>query len=318
MLPSPRANSKEAIAAGKEEIIDYDLKEHCNCNHGKTQPRWISAAIVIGAVACFIWFEMRRPLRRNMDSKLSRNARNALIGMSAAAAMQLTEVPISGRVSEMVQRRRWGLLKWFRLPVWIETILALALMDYTLYIWHVLAHRIPFLWRFHLVHHADVDLDVSTGLRFHIGEIVLGAPYRALQILVIGVSPLTLSIWQTMMLVSIAFHHSNMNLPPSIEHKLVRFIVTPRMHGIHHSIVPDEQNSNWSSGLSIWDRLHHTMRLNIPQSEIVIGLPAYRQSVSLLEALMTPIASQTLEWNLPADGIPSRRLLNQGPTFLES
>jgi sterol desaturase/sphingolipid hydroxylase (fatty acid hydroxylase superfamily) len=209
-------------------------------------------------------------------------------------------------------------VKWLRLPVWMETILALALMDYTLYAWHVLAHRVPFLWRFHLVHHEDVDLDVSTGLRFHIGEIVLGAPYRAAQILLIGVSPLTLSIWQTVMLVSIAFHHSNIKLPSNIERKLVRFVVTPRMHGIHHSIVPEEQNSNWSSGLSIWDRLHRTMRLNVPQSEIVIGIPAYRDSVPLLDALVTPFVSQKPEWTLPHDGVPRRRSLDQSPTLLES
>ncbi len=254
-----------------------------------------------------LWFERRRPLRRATDSRTAlRNVRNGLIGIAAAAAVQIAEAPLSRRMSQTVERRRWGVVKWRRLPVWLETILALGLMDYTLYIWHVLAHRVPFLWRFHMVHHADVDLDVSTGIRFHFGEIIVGVPYRAAQILVIGVSPLALSIWQTVMLVSIASHHSNTELPANIERQLVRFVVTPRMHGIHHSIVPEEANSNLSSGLSIWDRLHRTIRMDIPQSDVTIGLPAYRQSISLAETLTLPFVPQPAEWNLPGNGVPER------------
>ncbi len=283
----------------------------------KQLPSWFSAAIVIGGVVSFFWFEIRRPLRRSKDSKLSRNLRNGLIGITAAATVQLTEVRLSRRMSEAGERRHWRLVKWLRLPVWIETVLALALLDYTLYLWHMLSHRVPFLWRFHLVHHVDVDLDVSTGLRFHFGEIALGAPYRAAQILMIGVSPLTLSIWQTLMLVSIAFHHSNIKLGPGFERKLVRFIVTPRIHGIHHSIIPEETNSNFCSGLSIWDRLHRTMRLNIPQTEITIGIPAYRNSIASSEALVMPFVPRRTEWSLPDDGIPTRAGLSPIPTLLE-
>jgi sterol desaturase/sphingolipid hydroxylase (fatty acid hydroxylase superfamily) len=143
-------------------------------------------------------------------------------------------------------------------------------------------------------------LDASTGLRFHFGEIVLGVPYRAAQIVIIGVSPLTLSIWQTVMLVSIGFHHSNVELSPDLERKLVRFIVTPRMHGIHHSMIPEETNSNWSSGLSIWDRLHKTMRLDISQREITIGVPAYRKIISVVKSLAMRFTPRGPEWLCPA------------------
>jgi sterol desaturase/sphingolipid hydroxylase (fatty acid hydroxylase superfamily) len=282
----------------------------------KQLPTWLSAAIVIGSTVAIFWLEKRRPLQCSTDSKVSRNLRNGLIGITAAAAMQLAEVPISRRMSEAVVRRRWGLVQRLRLPVWIETILALALLDYTLYAWHVLTHRVPFLWRFHLPHHADVDLDASTGLRFHFGEIVLGAPYRAAQILLIGVSPLTLSIWQTAMLVSIAFHHSNIELASNLERKLVCLVVTPRMHGIHHSIIPEEANSNWSSGLSIWDRLHKTMRLNVSQEDITIGVPAYRESPSFVESLAMPFVPQVPEWRLPDDGVPARPRSERFPTLL--
>jgi sterol desaturase/sphingolipid hydroxylase (fatty acid hydroxylase superfamily) len=175
---------------------------------------------------------------------------------------------------------------------------------------------VPLLWRFHAAHHVDVDLDTSTGLRFHAGEILLSVPWRAIQIGLIGISPLSLSIWQTLMLVSIAFHHSNIALSPSLERKLVRFFVTPRMHGIHHSVVPEEANSNWSSGLSVWDRIHGTMRLNIPQSQLTIGLPFQRHSLGLLKALELPVVLQE-EWTLPTGGTPDRPVPAQPATFME-
>ena len=149
-------------------------------------------------------------------------------------------------------------------------------MDYTLYVWHVLTHRVPFLWRFHVVHHVDLDLDASTALRFHFAEIVISIGWRIGQVVLIGVPPLALSAWQTATLVSIMFHHANVRLPIAAERRLNRFVVTPRMHGIHHSIVREETDSNWSSGLTLWDRLHGTLRLDVSQDEVTIEVPAYR------------------------------------------
>jgi sterol desaturase/sphingolipid hydroxylase (fatty acid hydroxylase superfamily) len=175
-------------------------------------------------------------------------------------------------MTHAVERNRWGLLKRYRLPRWLEAILAVALMDYTLYAWHVLTHRVPLLWSLHSWHHEDRDLDASTALRFHFAELVLSTPWRTMQVWVIGVSPLSLSIWQTLLMISILFHHSNINIPPEAERRIGMFVVTPRMHGIHHSVVESERNSNWSSGLAAWDILHGTRRLDVDQDRIVIGL----------------------------------------------
>jgi len=146
----------------------------------------------------------------------------------------------------------------------VRGVLAVLLLDYSLYVWHVLTHRVPLLWRFHLVHHVDLDMDASTALRFHLGELLLSVPWRAAQIGLIGVSWRVYAIWQALLMLSILFHHSNFRLPLRVEGYLNRLIVTPRMHGIHHSIASDEVNSNWSSGLSFWDRLHGTLRLDVP------------------------------------------------------
>ncbi len=275
---------------------------------GQKIPWWLSIPLVCGAFGALQWFQRSRPLRRKVEPKLIHDARNLAVAGLGAVALQLTENPIASRLTALVQRRKFGLLKLLRLPVWLETALAIVLLDYTLYVWHVLTHKVPFLWRFHLPHHVDLDLDASTALRFHFGELVLSVPWRAGQIIVIGVSPLSLSIWQTLLLVSIVFHHSNVRLRSETERWLNRLIVTPRMHGIHHSIVPGETNSNWSSGLTIWDWLHGTLQLNVTQDIITIGVPAYRnpEDVELLKVLSMPFGKQLPTWQIPGDGEPRR------------
>ena len=174
----------------------------------------------------------------------------------------------------------------------------MLLMDYTLYVWHVLTHRVPTLWRFHAVHHIDLDLDASTAVRFHFGELTLSTPWRVAQVVVIGTSPLALSIWQTGLLMSILFHHSNVELPLRLERRVGRVFVTPRMHGIHHSQVRDETDSNWSSGLTLWDWLHGTLRLNVPQRAITIGVPAFQDpdDVTLPKMVALPFVPQPPHW----------------------
>jgi sterol desaturase/sphingolipid hydroxylase (fatty acid hydroxylase superfamily) len=151
------------------------------------------------------------------------------------------------------------------------------------------------LWRYHVVHHIDLDLDTSTALRFHFGELTLATPWRVAQIVVIGTSPLALSIWQTALLMSILFHHSNVRLPLAFERRLNRVLVTPRMHGIHHSAVHEQTDSNWSSGLTVWDWLHGTLRLNVPQEEITIGVAEFQdpEDVTLPKIVALPFTGRS-------------------------
>jgi sterol desaturase/sphingolipid hydroxylase (fatty acid hydroxylase superfamily) len=253
-------------------------------------PRWLSACVVAGTFLTLAVLERRRPLRRAVEPGVRRTGRNLAIATIGSIAVSLAETPIVTRVAAMVERRRWGLVKWLRLPLWLEVSAAVVLMDYTLYLWHVLTHRVPALWRFHAVHHIDLDLDASTAVRFHFGELTLSTPWRVAQVVAIGTSPLALSIWQTGVLASILFHHSNLQLPLDVERRLSRVIVTPRMHGIHHSVLRGETESNWSSGLSVWDWLHRTLRLNVPQLEITIGVSGFQSidDVALARVLALP------------------------------
>jgi sterol desaturase/sphingolipid hydroxylase (fatty acid hydroxylase superfamily) len=274
----------------------------------KKVPGWLNLLLIGGAFGALVWLERSRPLRRCVEPKLRREGRNLAVAALSATAVQLAEKPVMDALTALVARRRWGLVKQLPLPAWLEVPLTVVLFDYTFFLWHILTHRVPLLWRFHQVHHVDLDLDASTALRFHFGEILLSVPWRAAQVVLIGASPLALSVWQTATLLEVMFHHSNVELPIEVERWLSRLLVTPRLHGIHHSIVPDETASNWSSGLTLWDFLHGTLRLNVPQRAITIGVPAYRDpaEVTLPHVLTLPFEEQRPSWQLAGDGTPTR------------
>lgn len=274
----------------------------------KKSSGWLNLLLIGGAFGTLWWLETRRPLRRSVEPKMRRQRRNFAVAALSAAAVQLAEKPVTAPLTQLVERRHWGLLKQLDLPAWLEKTLAVALLDYTLYLWHILLHRVPFLWRFHEPHHVDLDMDSSTALRFHFGELLLSVPWRAAQILLIGVSPSALSLWQMATLIEVMFQHSNVELPVEWERLLCRIVVTPRMHGIHHSIVQEETDSNWSSGLTLWDWLHGTLRLNVPQQAITIGVPAYRdpEEVCLSNVLAMPFVEQRSSWQLPDGAKPQR------------
>jgi sterol desaturase/sphingolipid hydroxylase (fatty acid hydroxylase superfamily) len=199
-------------------------------------------------------------------------------------------MPIVAPVQRLAERRRLGLLWQTPMPRALRVVLGFLLLDYTLYLWHRLNHRVPFLWRFHAVHHVDLDLDSTTGVRFHFGELALASGFRALQVLLLGVDRETLRLWQQMLLVSVVFHHSNLELPIEAERGLSGVVVTPRMHGIHHSTRAAETDSNFSSLLSCWDRVHRSLKLDVVQAAITIGVPGFPEpeDVTLARSLMLP------------------------------
>jgi sterol desaturase/sphingolipid hydroxylase (fatty acid hydroxylase superfamily) len=263
-------------------------------------PGWLSVPLTLGAFGALVWLERRRPLRQAVESPDVHDMRNLAVAALAGAGVGFAERPVVEPLARRVERARLGLLPAARLPAWLEVAAAAALMDYTLYAWHYLNHRVASLWRFHLPHHVDLDLTASTALRFHFGELLVGVPWRAAQVLLIGVTPRSLSVWRLLLFLSVMFHHSNLRLPPAFERRLGRFVVTPRLHGIHHSAAEAEMNSNWSSGLTVWDWLHGTLRRDVPQAEITVGVPAYRErrEVSLRHVVALPFAAQRPTWGV--------------------
>jgi sterol desaturase/sphingolipid hydroxylase (fatty acid hydroxylase superfamily) len=194
-------------------------------------------------------------------------------------------------------------------------------MDLSFYYWHRANHALAPLWRFHSVHHSDPDLDVTTALRFHFCELGFSAGFRALQIAIIGPSLVAYLVYEAVFQAGTLFQHSNLRLPTRMERALTLVMVTPRMHGIHHSQVQRETDSNFSSVLSVWDRLHRSLRLNVPQQAVAIGIPAYRQvgDNGIGALLRAPFRKQPDHWRRPDGTMPTRdaEALGPSPTRLE-
>ncbi len=258
-------------------------------------PLMVAGGLALGlAVLGIVAGERVRPLRAPTRPLVRRALVNGALGAMSMAAVRLVEAPMTRPLARRAERRRRGLVQHIHAPAWVRDGAAFLLMDYSIYLWHVATHKLPLLWRFHLVHHNDLDLDASTALRFHAADMAISAPYRATQVALIGTSPRALAIWQGWFFVAILFHHSNWKLPERFERRLARFVTTPRMHGIHHSTVKGETDSNWSSGLAVWDHLHGTFRLDVPQDRIVIGVPGYRdpRELGFRDSLALPFVEQ--------------------------
>ncbi|GAC1438099.1 MAG: sterol desaturase family protein [Thermoanaerobaculia bacterium] len=261
----------------------------------------VSTAVIGGGYLLMLLAESLRPLRSRVEPKIRHVVRNFTTGGVSRAVLTLLQAPLLVPVARWTAEHRFGVLNAGAFGKPLRMILGLILMDYTLWWWHRANHQVPFLWRFHLPHHVDLDLDASTALRFHFGELSLSVLYRAAQIVIIGINTYEVWVWQTIVFASILFHHSNARLPMAIERVLVRVIVTPRMHGIHHSDRKNEADSNWANLLSWWDYLHRTVRLDVAQDELTIGVPAYRRTdaVTIGKIVVLPFASQKDDWRDP-------------------
>jgi sterol desaturase/sphingolipid hydroxylase (fatty acid hydroxylase superfamily) len=205
--------------------------------------------------------------------------------------------------SQWIVKQGFGITSRVPFPTWGNILLGVLLLDLTFYYWHRLNHTLSLFWRFHNIHHIDPDLDVTTSFRFHFVEIVYSAPFRVVQVLILGISPLTYLIYEALFTCGTMFHHSNVRLPLTIERLLNRVIVTPRMHGVHHSTVRNETNSNYSVIFSWWDRFHKTLVLNVPQLSIKIGVPAYQETKdNRFWALITTPFMKQREYGRDANG----------------
>ena len=248
------------------------------------------------------------PLRTARQALIPRMLVNLSISALAFGAAAAFVQPTVTATLQVISARQFGLIHLVDLPAPAQFIIGFVLMDLMFYYWHRANHKIPFLWRFHNVHHIDPDLDVSTAFRFHFGEVAMSAGFRVVQIALIGVAPLTYAIYELVFQANTLFQHSNVRLPVRIERLLNKILVTPRMHGIHHSGILCETNSNYSVVFPWWDRLHRTLRLNIPQSRIVIGIPGYAAAADnrLGNALLLPFVRQRSYWQ-SVDGTKVQR-----------
>jgi sterol desaturase/sphingolipid hydroxylase (fatty acid hydroxylase superfamily) len=255
--------------------------------------RGVFLAAAAGAI---LLLERRRRARGYVERQSVHAGRNLIVAGLSAATVHFLEAPAVVPLARAVARRKWGLVQVLPGPAWVRDLAAILLLDYSLYVWHIAAHRVPWLWRFHLVHHVDLDLDATTGLRFHAGEIAASVPWRAAQVLAIGVTPRALASWQTLTIASVLFHHSNSRLGDRAERVLSWILTTPKMHAIHHSIDPAQLQSNFSSGLAIWDRIHGTARFDADPADVTVGVVGHQDpgDVTISRILTLPFAVPAL------------------------
>ena len=185
----------------------------------------------------------------------------------------------------------WGLLNRVDLPYWLEVLVAVLLLDLAIYLQHMLMHRVPLLWRLHRVHHADLDIDMTTGSRFHTLEIIVSMLIKWAVIFLLGPALLAVLIFETLLNGMAVFNHANVRLPGTIDRLLRLLLITPDVHRVHHSILRHETNSNFGFNLSIWDRAFGTY-IDQPEkghSAMTIGIPEFRdpEQVDRLPCMLT-------------------------------
>lgn len=238
-------------------------------------------AVPLLAVVFVILFiaEHKRKLRKPTRPLTKRMVTNSIVAAPSFGLLRFGFLPIMVKLS--LNNKKFGVAHLFSFPPIIRLISTFLILDYGNYLWHVLNHKIPLLWRFHLVHHTDLDLDTLTAFRFHFGEIVGSVFSRGLFVLLSGATAKELLVYELFFEGATQFHHSNMRIPIKLENSLNQLIVTPRMHGIHHSVNKDETDSNYAVIFSFWDRMHQTFKQFLDQEQIIIGVPEYRDATQM-------------------------------------
>jgi sterol desaturase/sphingolipid hydroxylase (fatty acid hydroxylase superfamily) len=264
--------------------------------------------VVLGIFVLFFALEKLFPLRKSKAALIGRLIVNGSISVLVFLIAMVAVRPAALKALNWSSEQPFGILHWLNVPGWAQLIAGFLLLDLSFYYWHVLNHKVPLLWRFHNVHHIDPDLDVSTGFRFHFGEVFLSTVFRVVQVSLIGMSFAVFAIYEIVFQANTLFHHSNLRLPIHLERVLNKLLVTPRMHGIHHSQVRSETDSNYGVVFPWWDRLHRTLGLNIPNARIQIGVPGYSATDDnkLWRTIVMPFVKQRDYWRKPDGTAPTR------------
>jgi sterol desaturase/sphingolipid hydroxylase (fatty acid hydroxylase superfamily) len=183
-------------------------------------------------------------------------------------------------VALTAETQGWGLLHRYDVPSWVAVVAGVVVLDLAIYLQHVMFHAVPALWRLHRMHHADLDIDVTTGARFHPVEIMISMLIKFAAIAALGVPPVAVVLFEVLLNATSMFNHGNVRIPLALEPALRRLVVTPDMHRVHHSIERDETNSNFGFNLSIWDRLFGTYRAQprAGHQAMTIGIPDFRDA----------------------------------------
>jgi sterol desaturase/sphingolipid hydroxylase (fatty acid hydroxylase superfamily) len=247
---------------------------------------WVRLAAFVAVLGLMATLEALWPRRQRLIPRATRWVTNlTFVGLGAAivrllmAAGATLGVPLVAVLAAMLaERRGWGLFNLTDWPLWLEALAAIVILDFAIWFQHLAAHRLPWLWVVHRVHHADTEFDVSTALRFHPIEIGLSMLWKVLWVLALGAPAAAVIVFEIILNALAMFNHANFALPVWLDRILRSVIVTPDMHRVHHSVRKDEHHTNFGFNLSIWDRLFGTYLAQPRDGHdgMTIGLPQYQ------------------------------------------
>ena len=257
----------------------------------------VRLVIFLGIFIALAIVEILTPRRRITVSKARRWFTNlCIIALNPLSVALIFPILPTG-VALLAAEHNWGLLSHPAIPYWLKIVIGMVLLDLVVYTQHVLHHAVPALWRLHMMHHTDLDFDLTTGLRFHPLEIFVSMVVKLSAVAAIGPPPLAVLLFEVFLNATSLFNHSNIHIPAKIDRLLRLLVVTPDMHRVHHSVIIRETNSNFGFNLPWWDRLFGTYKDQPANGHhgMVIGLAQFRdlRQLSLWRLLCLPFTGKS-------------------------
>jgi sterol desaturase/sphingolipid hydroxylase (fatty acid hydroxylase superfamily) len=250
----------------------------------------IRLAVFVGVLALMAGLEAFFPRRQRATGRWLRWPNNLGVVVVDSLIVRILFPTAAVGIALAMEGRGVGLLPWLGMPQPLAILLAIVVLDFAIYLQHVMFHAVPLLWRLHRMHHADLDFDVTTGLRFHPVEIVLSMVIKLMVVVALGAPAVAVLIFEVLLNATAMFNHANLRLPGWLDRALRLVLVTPDMHRVHHSVVPRETNSNFGFNLAVWDRIFGTYRAQpaAGHDAMTIGIQQFRDPRELrLDHMLT-------------------------------
>ncbi len=243
----------------------------------------IRLSFFLGMLAIMAVWEVASPRRRREIPRLLRWTNNLGIVVLDTLLVRLTFPVVAVGMAMLAQERGFGLFNAYPVPYAVAFIVSVIALDLAIYLQHVMFHAVPALWRLHRMHHADLEYDVTTGLRFHPVEILMSMGIKLAVVAVLGPPAAAVLVFEVLLNATAMFNHGNVRLPEAVDRVLRLFMVTPDMHRVHHSVDPAETNTNYGFNLSVWDRMLGTYKAEprLGQEGMAIGIEQFRTNRDL-------------------------------------
>ncbi len=240
---------------------------------------WIRLGFFFGILIIMFFWEIVAPRRPLTTSKLARWYSNLGLVLIDSIAVRLVSSTALVGVALLAQQRGWGIFNQLPFPYLLNVIFSVLILDFAIYLQHIMFHSVPLFWRLHMVHHTDLDFDVTTGVRFHPIEILLSLGIKTIVVILLGSPPVAVVIFEVLLNGTSMFNHGNVRYSQNVDSILRLLVVTPEMHRVHHSTIRWETNSNLGFNFPWWDRLFGTYRPQPAKGhlEMTIGLDQYKE-----------------------------------------